>query len=137
MEGANIAAKHLKNIKQLEDDYATRVIAVLIPSSIQSADLSELQYLPKDVDYSDTATYDMNLPQRLLMDMCDSLSIPYLDCRELFKKISGKGVYQPRNMHWTEYGHQITAEWLADKLFISQGLDQTSIRSEPYRMTKE
>lgn len=126
-DGAELVYGFLKQIKDIGDEYNAAIYAILVPSSIQSADLSELCYLPKNHDYSDMSTFDIDQPQRILGNICDSLAIPYFDLRIPFSLHEGKGIYQPRNMHWTENGHRIVADWIKDML--EQDLDY--IHSSP------
>lgn len=102
-----------EKIKEVADQIHSSLIVFMAPSSIQVCLPEQLIYYPKYVDFNDPAHFDKDLPQRKMKDIADSLDIKFYDLRDVLKS-KGKCYYQPRNMHWTNEGHEVTADYLAD-----------------------
>lgn len=108
--------RHLLSIKLTAKKIGAKLLVVMIPASIQVNDSGALKYYPRNINISDTNRFDMNQPQRLTMSICAKLDIDFIDLRPPLQAVSGQAPYQKRNMHWTELGHRIVAEYLSKKL---------------------
>ena len=71
-----------------------------------------MAYYPKGVDLTDSELYDTDLPQRMMGELTISLTLPFYDLRSPLLRTLETCPYQPRNMHWTTYGHQAVADYL-------------------------
>ncbi len=115
-EGQQLVSKYLKNILLLCEKYDSDLYIILVPSSLQSADPGEINYIPENIDLRNNKLYDLNQPQNLLIEICDNLNLKYYDLRELFQINKGRNIFQPDNMHFTKNGHKITAEWMKENI---------------------
>ena len=109
---AGLVADRLMKIRQTAQQVGSRLLVVLVPSSVQVSGRDGLKYYPEGIDLSDSGRFDVDQPQRLAKQICEKLEIPYTDLREPLVKSVNKMPYQPRNMHWTEAGHEIVARYM-------------------------
>lgn len=112
-DGRQLTWERLKQIKEVAAQNGTEVILVIVPAPVQACRPEQLAYYPRHVDLTDTTGFDLDLPQRLMTGIAESLELPLYDLRDLL--FSGtECYYQTHNIHWTVTGHQVVAEYLAD-----------------------
>lgn len=114
---AVLIEERLKAIVQTAQAIEARLLIVLVPSAVQVCNPTQLKYFPKGLDLSDSDKFDLNQPQRLARNMCEKLNLPYIDLRDPLCKVAKMGPYQPKNMHWTEVGHDAVARYVAKYLY--------------------
>ncbi len=105
-------ADRLTEMKGVVVSSGADLLAVMVPSSVQAVSAKELSYFPRNVNLKDTTRFDVDLPQRMMKDLCDSLGIKFVDLREAFRLNPKPQTYHPNNMHWTRGGHEVAAEYL-------------------------
>jgi peptidoglycan/LPS O-acetylase OafA/YrhL len=114
MEQASDAVRrHLETIQATADQIGAGVLVAMVPSGPQVAPPHQLDYFPSNMDLSDESRFDMDQPQRLTRQICTDLGLACVDLREPLRDAVERRPYQPRNMHWTEAGHEIVADFLA------------------------
>ncbi len=122
-KNSEMVKNYIKSILNTAQNIGSRLMIVLVPSSVQVCDPDDLAYLTRGVDPASSEDYDLDQPQRLAKEIFKELNIEYFDLRPALSDAEGCP-YQSRNMHWTEYGHQIVANAVADELhkrgFLSQ-----------------
>jgi hypothetical protein len=106
----------LKEIQSVADRIGARLVLVMVPAPVQACEPAELAYYPGNVNLADTARFDLDLPQRMMTDIARSLDLPIYDLRQPLRENSGECIYQPHNMHWTEAGHQMVADYITSTL---------------------
>jgi hypothetical protein len=119
INGKEIVAQRLEQIQSIADQVGAKFIVFMVPASVQICGESQLAYYPKGVDLANTEHYDTDLPQRMMGELTTSLDLHFYDLRGPLGEISKICPYQSRNMHWTFYGHQVVADYLADVLLKS------------------
>jgi hypothetical protein len=102
-------------MKRTADSIKADIVLVLIPAPVQVCQPQELDYFPMSIDLSDSKKYDMDLPQRLALQIGEKLGIAVYDIRKPLLETDGCP-YQPRNMHWLPVGHRAVAQYLAETL---------------------
>lgn len=115
IQASTEVSDRLEKIKVLTDEYDSSLLVVLVPASIQVCEPNELDYYPKHVEFSNPEQYSPELPQELLSAIGTSLDIYAVDLRSAFRGAQ-ECPYQPSNMHWTEYGNKLVADYLASYL---------------------
>ncbi len=111
--GAELIELRLKSILQTARKINARVLTVLVPSAAQVCNPATLKYFPVGIDLSDTDRFDLNQPQLLAKKLFEKLDIKYLDLREVLLNVAHLEPYQTHNMHWTEFGHRVVAQHIA------------------------
>lgn len=114
--GRQKVAEQFTRIKTVTDQIGSRLFVAMVPAAPQVCDPEQLAYYPHNVDVTDTESYDINLPQRLMSQITNSLGRPFFDLRPMMKAVPGGCPYQTNNMHWTKAGHEAAAAYLADIL---------------------
>lgn len=67
-------------------------------------------------------TFDLELPQRYLMDDCRKAGVPCLDLLPAFReKGAGGGLYSRNDTHWNDEGNRLAAECI-EEFLLSHGL---------------
>jgi peptidoglycan/LPS O-acetylase OafA/YrhL len=120
---ADLVEDRLRKIKQTAQLIKSRLIVVLVPAAVQVCGRDTLKYYPKGIDLQDSHRFDLDQPQRLAMQLCKKLSIPFTDLREPLQKAVEKIPYQPRNMHLTKVGHDVVAQYITKYLIEYRYLD--------------
>jgi len=115
-KSSDLIYENFKKIKAITDSLDADLLIVLVPASIQIQNASQLPYYPNSINFADTDRFDPNQPQRLTIDICSKLNIPYVDLRSAFKESSSAQYYQPWNMHWTEEGHDVVSKYMSQEL---------------------
>jgi peptidoglycan/LPS O-acetylase OafA/YrhL len=113
VEGRQRVAERLAEIKAVADRLGASLIVVMVPAPVQVCGANELSYYPRYVNLCDSTTFDLDLPQRMTQEICDSLGASYIDLRPCLRSVTEGPVYQPRNMHWTVVGHRAVSRYLA------------------------
>ncbi len=114
-EGNAVMRERLAQIKQVAEVLGARILFLSVPASIQVCDARQLPYYPDGLDLSDKTRFDIEQPQRLAAQAAEAVGIDFVDLRPALKGLP-VCPYQPRNMHWTEVGHQRVAQSLAELL---------------------
>lgn len=89
----------------------SRLIVLLVPASIQICSPAQLGYFPDGVDLSDRARFDLEQPQRMLVDSLERNGVKWHDLRNAFRDSDDSCPYFAHNLHWTEDGHREIGEW--------------------------
>lgn len=126
---AVLIEERLKTIVQTAQAIRARLLIVLVPSAVQVCSPSTLKYYPKSIDLSDSDRFDLNQPQRLAKKMFKKLNIPFIDLRAPLQKVADMAPYQPKNMHWTELGHDVVAQFIAQYLYDNEYLRPQEVHS--------
>lgn len=121
-EGQAMFFERLQTIMRSAIDADADVLLLMIPAASQVCDENDLEYFPTTINLQDTDHYDLDLPQRLTAEIANELSIPYANLKDVFLS-SAICPYQAKNMHFTQAGHRLVAEYLGDYLVAS--LDST------------
>ena len=119
---AALVEECLKTIVKTAQAIDARPLVVLVPSAVQVCGPDTMRYYPKCLDLSVSERFDLNQPQRLAKNMCEKLNLPYTDLRDPLRKVAKMGPYQPKNMHWTELGHDVVARHVAQYLYNNRYL---------------
>jgi hypothetical protein len=118
-ENSVVVKEHMKSIMETAQKIGSKLLVVLVPSSVQVCDPEDLAYMTRGVDPASSEAYDLDQPQRIAKEILSELNIEYFDLRPSLKDAE-ECPYQPRNMHWTEYGHKVVGQTVADEL-ITRG----------------
>lgn len=119
-EAKELFASRLQAIKSTAVQQGAKLIVVMVPAPVQVCRESQLAYYPKNVNLSDEKIFDVDLPQRLMVELTRRFDIPFYDLREAFVKNAGDCPYQQHNMHWTADGHRIASDYIADLLLMNK-----------------
>ena len=119
---AALVEECLKTIVKTAQAIDARPLVVLVPSAGQVCGPDTMRYYPKCLDLSVSERFDLNQPQRLAKNMCEKLNLPYTDLRDPLRKVAKMVPYQPKNMHWTEVGHDVVARHVAQYLYNNRYL---------------
>jgi hypothetical protein len=112
-EGRALTLEKIKQIRSVAAQNGAKVVLVFVPAPVQACSPDQLAYYPRNVDLNDTTRFDVDLPQRLMAGIAQSVNLPLYDLREMLSSGS-ECYYQPHNIHWTVNGHQVVAQYLAD-----------------------
>jgi peptidoglycan/LPS O-acetylase OafA/YrhL/lysophospholipase L1-like esterase len=115
-KGKNAVRRSLEAIRATARDNNADLLLLMVPAPIQVCQPKDLSYYPRNVDLSDTSTFDLDLPQRTAHELAESLGIEIIDLRKLFAGAANVRSYQPDNEHWTAEGHQLVADYLTQFL---------------------
>ena len=119
---AELIEKRLKKIVQTAQAIRARLLVVLVPSDVQVCNSNALKYFPRNIDLSDSNRFDLDQPQRLLKKLCEKLNICFIDLRDPLRKVADMVPYQTKNMHWTELGHEVVAQYIVQYLYDNEYL---------------
>jgi hypothetical protein len=108
--------ERLAMIRTVADRSGSRLILVLVPASVQVCSPERLEYFPRHIELSDATRFDLNQPQDRMVESAVRLGIEHYDLRPALTLTADQCLYHPKNMHWTEQGHQAVAEFLAGRL---------------------
>ncbi|MDP3725791.1 MAG: hypothetical protein Q8R36_01180 [bacterium] len=114
--------KYIQKLNQLIKEDGGEFYVVFIPAHFQVDPEAETHLYNQ---YPELRSYEFNVlqPNRLLGDMLESLSIPFLDLTPVFANgyKEGRPLYICRFCHLSEKGHQLVAEkaaiWLSENYF--------------------
>jgi lysophospholipase L1-like esterase len=112
-EGLASTLEKLEQIQSVANQTGAKVVLVFVPAPVQACAPDQLAYYPRHVDLNDTTRFDVDLPQRMMADVAQSLELPLYDLRELLSS-GPECYYQSHNIHWTVNGHRAVARYLAD-----------------------
>jgi len=105
----------LKSIQTLAKRIEAEVVLLLIPAPILICPPDKLEYFPAVLDLSDDSRFDMDQPQRLIVEISEKLNVSILDPRKALRD-SAVSPCQPRNMHFNRHGHEVVSAFLSRKL---------------------
>jgi peptidoglycan/LPS O-acetylase OafA/YrhL/lysophospholipase L1-like esterase len=114
-DGVKIVADRLEEIRSLADAVNAEVVMFMVPVPVQVCGPDDVTYFPRGYDLSDATVFDLDKPQRLTEEIAASLEIEIHDLREPFQ-LAEECPYQPRNLHWTAYGHEVVAGYISETL---------------------
>lgn len=115
-EAAPRIEQRLADIHAVSASVAAELVVLLVPAPAQVADPADLRYYPRGLDINDMARFDIDQPQRITMSVCRGLDIECVDLRPPLQARATEQPYQPANMHWTERGHEIVADFVRESL---------------------
>jgi peptidoglycan/LPS O-acetylase OafA/YrhL len=116
VEGRRRVRDCMTRIREVASRIDAGLMVIMVPASIQVCRSDNLEYYPGNVNLADSSQFDLEIPQRMAREIADSLRVPFIDLRGVLSKDGGSCVYHPRNMHWTNNGHQLVAAYLAQML---------------------
>ena len=105
----------LNQMKDIAQKNNARLIILMAPASIQVCKPKDLSYFPRHVDLLNPKQFDIDKPQRQTDQIAKSLQIPFEDLRPALRA-GTECPYQPRSMHWTELGHDLVSDFVAQRL---------------------
>ena len=106
---------YMASISAVAERIGSDLLVVLVPASIQVCGVKDLHYMTRGVDPAKSDRYDLDQPQEIAVELLEDLGVRYLDLRGALSQ-ADECPYHPRNMHWTEHGHEIVAEAVAEEL---------------------
>jgi peptidoglycan/LPS O-acetylase OafA/YrhL len=115
-EAAPRIEQRLAEIRAVSASVGAELFVLLVPAPAQVADPADLRYYPRGLDIEDTARFDIDQPQRIAMSICRGLDIECVDLRPPLRARASEHPYQPANMHWTERGHEIVADFVRESV---------------------
>ena len=118
-DGKQGIIQRFKEIKDLAASLDSQVVILMVPAPVQVCAPTDLAYYPRNVDLSDPAIFDLNQPQKVMQEITNSLGLPFYDLRSPLQSTS-TCPYQRYNMHWTQAGHQLVADYIS-KFLLSDG----------------
>ncbi|MFO7780491.1 MAG: acyltransferase family protein [Spirochaetia bacterium] len=115
LEGnAGLVEAHLASISDVAKDLGSQVLVVLVPASVQVRRPEDLAYITRGADPAASPSYDLDQPHEIAMGILQKLGLPYFDLRPVL--CGPDCYYAPRNMHWTEEGHEVVARAVAEAI---------------------
>ncbi len=107
----------------MADNIGARVLLVMVPAHVQICGSDALKYYPKNIDLSDENRFDLDQPQNFTQKICKRTGIEYLDLRPPLIAAADGIAYQQKNMHWTQFGHELVAKYVLKELSSHGFLD--------------
>ncbi|MDD4939037.1 MAG: GDSL-type esterase/lipase family protein [Candidatus Omnitrophica bacterium] len=100
----------LRDIKKFADDNSIKLLVVTIPDQFQTEGfrwrliMNQYKLIPED--------YDIDNPQKTLIEICDKEDVMVLDLTEGLRKYADKKerLYIENEYHWNKYGHLCVAK---------------------------
>jgi len=130
MRAENAVRERLYQISKMARDNSAVPVLAMVPAPVQICGKGDLEYFPRHVDLTDTERFTPDYPQQLTRRLAKDVGIEVIDLRPALES-STSCPYQPRNMHWTEEGHRVVADDIADwlverggQVFSDQGTDE-------------
>jgi hypothetical protein len=115
-DGSQQVLERMAEIETAADENGARLLLVMVPAPVQVCNPSQLTNFSRNLDLSDSSRYDLDMPQALMERITSMLNIRMLDLRSALLSTNGQCYYQSKNMHWTETGHQVVADYLSNAL---------------------
>ena len=117
-ESQPLLEEHLTTMRTVAGQLGSRLVLLLVPASVQVCSPEQLRYFPKHLELSDSTRFDIGQPQDRMSGSAVRLGVEHYDLRDVFNLTPDQCLYHPNNMHWTEEGHQVVAEFVASRLAI-------------------
>ena len=115
--------RNLKTRVAVSQNLESRLILLLVPASVQVCSPNQLSYFPKHISLDDPERFDLDQPQRRMIESASKVGVNYLDLRLAFDSPPDLCPYHPKNLHWTQHGHLVVAEFLAALFTTAMGFD--------------
>ena len=119
--GWNETFDFLMRMKNLTEAKNSTLVVVIIPvrEQVHKEDwkLRKMEYGLNEKDF------DLEKPQKKLIDFCEGNNISYIDLLPKFKEKAMNGVrlYYKSDVHWNEKGHELAADIIAESLLKNGG----------------
>jgi len=120
-ESQAVLEERLATMKTVADRVGSRLVLLLVPASVQVCSPDQLRYFPRHIVLGDATRFDLDQPQRRMAGSAVRLGIELYDLRAVFNLTPDQCFYHPNNLHWTEKGHQVVAEFVASRFAASIG----------------
>lgn len=120
---SNLIKSRLKSINDISNELGIKVVVILVPAPAQVCRPEDVKYWPRNIDLDDSNLFDLEQPQRLMTSILDKFSLENIDLREPLLQNGHLKLCQPLNLHWTEAGHRIVADYILQNL--SDGVRST------------
>ncbi len=114
--GEKGVAERFAEMQKVTNDAGARMVVFMIPVPVQVCDPDDLAYYPKGYDLSDETMFDLDRPQQRTQKITNNLKIETYDLREPLQS-AVECPYYRNNLHWTVYGHELVADFVAETLF--------------------
>jgi peptidoglycan/LPS O-acetylase OafA/YrhL len=121
-------ARRLAEITDYANQVDAQTIVLLAPASIQVCQPEELAYFPRNIDFTDDQRFNVEFPQKTMNELTSELNIPYYDLLYAFKNSEDECPYHSHNMHWTEVGHKLVANYVANIFIENQMVNPETIK---------
>ena len=114
--GWNETFNFLMRIKNLTEAKNSTLVVVIIPVGEQvhkeDWELRKMEYGLNEKDF------DLEKPQKKLINFCEGNIISYIDLLPKFKEkaMNGDRLYYKSDVHWNEKGHELAADIIAESL---------------------
>ncbi len=105
-----LTEKHLKEIKEIAQDYDVPLLVTLIPREQQTVENKRKELIEwyDNFDEYDYKTFDLNIIHKKVMGMCNNLDMECLDFMPVFVQNQEKDLYL-NDGHWNSNGHELAA----------------------------
>jgi lysophospholipase L1-like esterase len=118
--GWNETFDFLMRIKNLTEANNSTLVVVIIPvrEQVHKEDW-ELRKIQRKMEYGlNEKDFDLEKPQKKLIDFCEGNNISYIDLLPKFKEKAMNGIrlYYKSDVHWNEKGHELAADIIAESL---------------------
>lgn len=107
----------LTEMKRILDKRGIKLIVVAIPMDVQT----DKKYWDKYPEmYFDDEAYELSRPQATMKQLTEMMGIEYIDLLPFFREADSNiwYYYEKADPHWTNEGHQLAAEIIANNLEI-------------------
>ena len=122
--GWNETFDFLIRMKNLTEANNSSLVVVIIPVREQvhkeDWELRKTEYGLNEKDF------DLEKPQKKLINFCERNNVSYIDLLPKFKEnaMNGTLLYYKGDVHWNEKGHEIAADIIAENLLKNKGEQQ-------------
>jgi len=112
----------LAELKSAVEQDGARLVVVILPSQEQAVPGAWTMTLRK-FPAMQSASWDLDQPNRRLADFLNELAIPYLDLLSVFRAADGPSLFFPIDRHWNEQGHELAGKTITEWLEGLQTID--------------
>ncbi len=112
-QSRGLVYQDIAQIKNIADQVGAEVLLFMVPAPVQICSADNLDYYPSNIDLGDQSIFDIDKPQRVMARIAAGLNLEFYDVRAILQS-TDRCIYQPQNMHWTESGHQVFSQYIAD-----------------------
>ena len=116
--------KRLATINKVASTLGAKLLIILVPAPAQVCDPNSVKYWPKDIDLTNSDIFDLEQPQSLTKKLLNGLKIDYVDLLAPLRDAEKAKPCQPYNLHWTESGHKIVADYISQYLIQNEYFNQ-------------
>ncbi len=123
-----LTKEYLADIKRLTRDFNTRLIVTFIgrePQTVKSKEEELIKWYDNFEKYKNNKdTFDLNLVNKKMKDICDNLGLSCFDLTPVFREYDGKKILYLKDGHWNSEGHAFAAEELAKYLNTREATEE-------------